>query len=85
MALTTAQRTTVRSAFVTLGTNNPGYVPAGQTPAQWADAQMVLLDAFRAQTQPRSYYTKRYQPFIVARMPFSATIRTAIDNHVNGL
>ncbi len=85
MALTTAQRNTVRNAFITLATNNPGYMPTGMTASQWADAELAQLDAFRAQTEPRSYYTLRWAPFLLNRVSLTAAIRSAIDNHVNGL
>ena len=84
MALTAAQRTTVRNAYITLGTNQSAYVPAGQTATQWADAQLAMLDEMRAQTIDRSYYTLRVQPFITNRLSLTSTIRTAITNHVNG-
>jgi hypothetical protein len=85
MALTTAQRTTVRNAFVTLATSQGGFTSGGVVlPSQWADENMARLDAMRDGTVPRSYYTMRVQPFINGRLSLTTTIKTAITNHVNG-
>lgn len=85
MALTSAQRTTVRNAFVGLAnTANDGWT-SGKTASAWADEQMALLDAYRAQTRPRAHYTLRHRPWIAGRLTgLSAAVRTAIDNHVAG-
>lgn len=85
-ALSAAQRTTVRNAFIALADSNTGFRKGGAiTSAQWADRWMADLDAYRSKAKPRGHYTMRVQPWIASRLSsLSTTIRTAITTHCNG-
>lgn len=85
-ALTTAQRTTIRNAYIALANNNvTAWTKDGRmTAAQFADGWLAVLDAYRAQTRPRAHYTLRVQPWIPLRLTLSTTVRNAITTHCNG-
>ena len=84
MALTPAQRTNIRSRLVTFATDN---APAFGDPDEWADAQLIMFDRFRADPSFRWYYALRMVPFldVLLGARVTAALRTAIDNHIAGL